>query len=123
LHANFYLVHTDSSILSILSILSIPLPNLSHTDYQPSNQPQPPTMSAELNVTDTTTAARSIAGAPQSSDDLQIKQDGGVEHVKDNEGEEKQGDGGDKTVFDDAGNFNVKVSLLLSGEVVRRLYV
>lgn len=63
-------------------------------------------MSSEPTATESA-AAQSIAGQPQSSDDLKVKQDGGVEQVK--EGEQKEG--GDKTVFDDAGNFNVKVSL------------
>jgi hypothetical protein len=63
-------------------------------------------MSSEPTATESA-AAQSIAGQPQSTDDLKVKQDGGVEQVK--EGEQKEG--GDKTVFDDAGNFNVKVSL------------
>ena len=60
-------------------------------------------MSSESTATESA-AAQSIAGQPQSTDDLKVKQDGGVEQVK--EGEQKEG--GDKTVFDDAGNFNVK---------------
>jgi hypothetical protein len=75
---------------------------LSHTT------PQNLSMSSEPTATESA-AAQSIAGQPQSSDDLKVKQDGGVEQVK--EGEQKEG--GDKTVFDDAGNFNVKVSLEL----------
>lgn len=63
-------------------------------------------MSSEPTATESA-AVQSIAGQPQSTDDLKVKQDGGVEQVK--EGEQKEG--GDKTVFDDAGNFNVKVSL------------
>lgn len=70
-------------------------------------------MSSEPTATESA-AAQSIAGQPQSTDDLKVKQDGGVEQVK--EGEQKEG--GDKTVFDDAGNFNVKVSLGLRFESV-----
>lgn len=53
-----------------------------------------------------TTAAHSIAGPPQTGDDLQLKKDGHVETT----GESKEG--GDKTIFDDVGGFNVKVGLL-----------
>jgi hypothetical protein len=62
-----------------------------------------PTVSQTENV-----AAQSIAGPPQSGDDLKVQGDGDVAKT-DAEGAEKS-EGGDKTIFDDATGFNVKVS-------------
>ena len=90
-------------------------PNSSRRPGRPDSQPT--TMSTEPTET---TAAQSIAGAPQTADDLQVKNDGQVEPVKQDQEEGQGAEAGDKTIFDDAGNFNVKVRVGTIGFVVHR---
>jgi hypothetical protein len=66
-------------------------------------------MSSDLQKTEDVAAA-SISGPPQSSSDLKVEGDSVAPATAEN-GEKAEG--GDKTVFDDANAFNVKVCLAI----------